>query len=94
MAAIAACVPVMRGPVNGVAPYPVTNQEFTKTLGRVLGRPTFMPAVPAVALKTLVGEFGQVLLDSQRAIPRAALAAGFRFRFPELEPALREILHR
>jgi len=84
----------LSGPVNGVAPHPVTNREFTKTLGHVLGRPTFMPAVPPIALKVLIGEFGQVLLDSQRAVPRAALNAGFAFRFPKLEPALREILHR
>jgi len=82
------------GPVNGVAPHPVTNREFTKTLGRVLGRPTFMPSVPPIALKVLIGEFGQVLLDSQRALPKAAVDAGFSFQFPELEPALREILHR
>jgi uncharacterized protein (TIGR01777 family) len=86
--------PSVSGPMNGVAPRPVTNHEFTKTLGRVLGRPTFMPAVPPLALKVLVGEFGTVLLDSQRAIPRAALQAGFVFRFPELEPALRELLDR
>jgi uncharacterized protein (TIGR01777 family) len=89
----AAANPNMIGPVNGVAPHPVTNREFTKTLGRVLGRPTFMPAVPPIALKVLIGEFGQVLLDSQRAVPKAALGAGFTFQFPELEPALHEILH-
>jgi uncharacterized protein (TIGR01777 family) len=91
---LAATNPALSGPVNGVAPHPVTNHEFTKTLGRLLGRPTFMPAVPPIALRVLIGEFGQVLLDSQRAVPRAALDAGFVFRFPELEPALREILHR
>jgi len=82
----------LNGPINGTAPHPVTNREFTKTLGRVLGRPTFMPAVPLVAIKLLFGEFGQVLLDSQRVLPTAALAAGFAFRFPELEPALRDVL--
>ena len=82
------------GPLNGVAPHPVTNREFTTTLGRVLGRPTFMPAVPPFALKLLIGDFGKVLLDSQRVLPRAALAAGFAFRFSELEAALRDVLHR
>jgi uncharacterized protein (TIGR01777 family) len=82
------------GPLNGAAPHPVTNREFTKTLGRVLGRPTFMPPVPPLALKTLVGEFAEVLLASQRAQPRAALAAGFAFRFSDLGPALRNVLHR
>jgi hypothetical protein len=90
----AAREPSIHGPLNGVAPHPLTNREFTTTLGRVLGRPTFMPAVPAFALKTLVGEFGQVLLDSQRVLPRAALAAGFAFRFRDLEPALRDVLKR
>ncbi len=84
--------PNLSGPVNGVAPHPVTNREFTKTLGRVLGRPIFMPAVPPFAIKLLIGEFGQVLLDSQRAVPRAALDAGFQFRHPELEAALRDIV--
>jgi hypothetical protein len=82
------------GPLNGVAPHPVTNREFTKTLGRVLGRPTFMPPVPAFVLKTMIGEFADALLGSQRVYPRAALAAGFAFRFPDLEPALCDVLHR
>jgi NAD dependent epimerase/dehydratase family enzyme len=82
------------GPLNGVAPHPVTNREFTKTLGRLLNRPTFMPAVPPLALKFLIGDFGEVLLDSQRAVPRAALAAGFKFQFSELEPALRDVSRR
>jgi uncharacterized protein (TIGR01777 family) len=82
----------VKGPLNGVAPNPVTNREFTKSLGRVLGRPTFMPAVPGFALKMLIGEFGQVLLASQRVFPRAASAAGFAFKFRDLEPALRDVL--
>jgi NAD dependent epimerase/dehydratase family enzyme len=51
-----------------------------------------MPAVPGFALDLLIGEFGEILLASQRAVPKAAQAAGFRFRFEELEPALRAIL--
>jgi uncharacterized protein (TIGR01777 family) len=88
----AAREPDINGPLNGTAPHPVSNREFTTTLGRVLGRPTFMPAVPPLALKILLGGFGQVLLDSQRALPRAALAAGFAFRYPELEGALQDVL--
>ena len=80
------------GPLNGAAPHPVTNREFTKTLGRVLGRPTFMPAVPSFALKLLLGEFAQVLLASQRVLPRAPLTAGFQFQYPDLEGALKNIL--
>lgn len=84
----------LAGPLNGVAPHPVTNREFTKTLGRVLGRPTFMPAVPGFVLRTMIGDFGEVLLASQRVYPRASLAAGFAFRFADLEPALVDVLHR
>ena len=82
----------VRGPLNGVAPNPVTNREFTKTLGKVLQRPTFMPAVPGFALKTMLGDFGEVLLASQRVQPKAAEAAGFTFRSRELEPTLRLVL--
>jgi uncharacterized protein (TIGR01777 family) len=80
------------GPLNGVSPNPVTNREFTKTLGRVLGRPTVLPSVPGLVLKTLTGDFAEVLLSSQRALPNAALTAGFAFKFPHLEPALRDVL--
>jgi uncharacterized protein (TIGR01777 family) len=82
------------GPLNGVAPYPVTNREFTKVLGRVLGRPTFMPPLPGFVLRILLGQFGQVLLASQRALPAVVLASGYRFAYAELETALRHILHR
>ena len=84
----------VQGPLNGVAPHPVTNREFTKTLGKVLGRPTFMPSVPGFVLKTMLGEFAQVLLASQRVVPQAALSRGFAFKFAELEPALRDVLGR
>lgn len=82
------------GPMNGVSPSPVTNREFTRTLGRVLGRPTFLPPVPRFVLRTMLGEFADILLQSQRVVPRAAEAAGFAFKFRELEPALRDVLHR
>ncbi len=81
------------GPLNGTAPHPVTNYEFTKTLGRVLKRPTFMPSPPVFMLKILIGEFANVLLQSQNAVPRRSLDAGFHFHYPDLEPALREILN-
>jgi uncharacterized protein (TIGR01777 family) len=90
----AAREPQLSGPINGTAPHPVTNREFTKKLGQVIGRPTFMPAVPPIALRILLGEFSQVLLASQRVLPRAALAAGFAFRFPNLEAALKDVLGR
>lgn len=80
----------MRGPVNAVAPNPVTNAEFTRTLGRVLGRPAVLP-VPAFALKAAFGQMAnEALLGSTRAIPRKLQELGFEFRYPELEAALTE----
>jgi uncharacterized protein len=82
------------GPVNAVAPNPVTNAEFTATLARVLGRPAFLH-VPAFAARLALGEFaGEMLLTSIRALPARLQQTGYRFRFPELEPALRHTLHR
>jgi len=83
------------GPVNLTAPAPVTNAGFTKTLGRVLKRPTFLP-VPSFGPKLLVGaELAQALLyDGQRVLPDVLLEAGFEFRHTDLEPALRAMLQR
>lgn len=81
----------VRGALNGVAPYPVINSEFTRELGQALHRPTIFP-VPAFALKTLFGEMSGILLASQRVAPVAAEEAGFRFRFPQLGPALGDLL--
>jgi uncharacterized protein len=81
----------VRGPFNGVAPFPVTNAEFTRELAHVLHRPALL-ALPAFALKLLYGEMSEVLLASQRVVPAAAEAAGFRFRFPKLAPALANLL--
>src|SRR5690606_2379223 len=80
----------LRGAVNGTAPNPVRNRDFARTLGRVLRRPALLPA-PAFALRLVFGEMADMLLTGQRAIPKAGLAAGFRCRFTELEPALRAI---
>lgn len=81
----------LRGPVNGVSPNPVTNAEFTRTLGRVVHRPALFP-VPGFGLKLIFGEMSQVMLGSQRVIPEVAQAAGFRFRYPDLEGALAQIV--
>jgi uncharacterized protein (TIGR01777 family) len=79
----------LRGPVNAVAPEAVSNAEFTRTLGRVLRRPTPFPA-PAFAIRTALGEMGQaLLLDGARVRPTALLEAGFDFRHGALEDALR-----
>jgi uncharacterized protein len=78
----------LRGPVNAVAPNSVTNHEFTKTLGRVLRRPTIFP-MPAFAARLAFGEMADgLLLASARVEPKRLIDAGFRFRFPELEAAL------
>ena len=81
----------VQGPLNGVAPEPVRNIEFTRQLAMALKRPAIFP-VPEFGLRLLFGELAQVLLASQRAMPRAAEAAGFRFRFPQLGPALADLL--
>jgi uncharacterized protein (TIGR01777 family) len=83
--------PGLRGPLNATAPHPLTNTEFTHTLGAALHRPAVLP-VPAFALKLKFGEMASVLLDSQRAIPEALQAAGFQFRYPDLGPALASLL--
>lgn len=80
------------GAVNAVAPQPIRNREFTKALGKVLGRPTVLPAVPAFALRLGMGDFADVVLASQRAIPAAAQTAGYDFQFPNLDAALRQII--
>lgn len=79
------------GPINGTAPNPVTNAEFTKKMGHALSRPAVVP-LPAFMLKTMFGEMADVMLSSQRVLPKAAEAAGYQFRYPELEPALHNVL--
>ena len=82
----------LRGPVNAVAPQARTNREFTKTLGRVLQRPTLLP-MPAFAARLAFGQMAdELLLCSQRAEPAKLVASGYKFRFPELEGALRHLL--
>jgi uncharacterized protein (TIGR01777 family) len=79
------------GPINATAPNPVTNAEFARALGRALHRPAFMPA-PAFALRLALGEMADaLLLSGQRAIPAKAERLGFRFRFTQLDDALRAI---
>ncbi len=81
----------LSGAVNAVAPEPVRQRDFAKTLGRVLRRPAVLPA-PAFALKLALGEFAGELLASTRAVPQKAQESGYRFRFPHLEEALRDLL--
>jgi uncharacterized protein (TIGR01777 family) len=81
----------LTGAVNGTSPAPVTNREFTRVVGSVLRRPTLLPA-PRLALRLALGEFADVILSSQRVVPKAAQASSFRFAHPDLEGALRDIL--
>jgi uncharacterized protein (TIGR01777 family) len=81
------------GPVNGTAPEPERNVDFTRKLAKALRRPALLPA-PGFALRLLLGDFAGVVLASQRAVPRALLESGFRFRYPTLELALGELLDR
>ena len=82
---------LVSGPLNGVAPNPVSNADFTRALAAAVHRPALFP-VPALALKLLFGEMAEVLLASQRVLPKAAEAAGFRFQFADLGPALADVL--
>jgi uncharacterized protein (TIGR01777 family) len=81
-----------RGAVNVVSPTPVTNLQFTKSLGRVLSRPTIAP-MPAFAAKLVLGKMAQdLLLASARVVPRKLSESGYRFAHPDLEGALRHVL--
>ncbi len=81
-----------RGPVNATGPIPVTNYHFSRIIGRVIGRPSWLP-VPGTLLRLVLGEMaGPLLLCGQRVVPVRALELGYRFRHSELEPALRSIL--
>ena len=77
----------LSGSVNGAAPNPVTNREFTKALASAVGRPALFPA-PAFALRLALGEFAEVLLASQRVAPEKAQAAGFQFEHRTIDSAL------
>jgi uncharacterized protein (TIGR01777 family) len=82
----------LRGPLNIVSPNPVTNEEFTRTLGHVLNRPTAL-AMPAFAARIAFGEMAdEMLLASQKVLPKKLLAAGFQFMFPTLEATLKRYL--
>lgn len=83
----------LSGPVNGTAPNPVTNAEFTTELADVLHRPALFP-VPRLALDLLFGEMAEVMLASLRVVPEAALKAGYQFQFPQLRPALAELFSK
>ncbi len=80
------------GAMNAVAPKPVTNGEFTHTLGKALGKPALLQ-IPAMVLKAGMGEMSDVVLSSMRVMPSVAKAHGFAWKYPELEPALRDCVN-
>ena len=85
--------PTLAGPVNVCSPNPVTNAEFTKTLGRVLSRPAFF-VVPRLAMKAAFGEMADMMFGSVRMSPTKLVESGFQFQHPDLEGALRHALGR
>lgn len=80
------------GAMNAVSPNLVTNREFARTLAKAVGKPALL-AVPAFLLKLIFGEAASILLDSQKVLPKVALATGYRFEHPELKEALRHLLY-
>lgn len=81
----------LSGPLNATAPEPLTNRDFSRTLGLVLGRPSWLP-LPGFALKLLLGEVADMLAEGQRVVPAKAQAAGYGFRYPTAEAALRQLV--
>ncbi|MFL3647385.1 MAG: DUF1731 domain-containing protein, partial [Cellvibrionales bacterium] len=91
---IAHCIdhPTLSGPVNATAPKPVSNRQFSRALGRALGRPALL-AMPGAIIRLLFGEMGdELLLRGQHALPEVLLTSGFKFKYPDLEVALEALL--
>lgn len=84
--------PEISGPVNFTSPNPVQNKTLASSLGRVMHRPAFFSA-PGFMLRLILGEFGSVLLEGQRVIPQKLLKSGFQFRYPDIDPALEQVIH-
>lgn len=82
--------PSCTGPLNGTAPAPVTNKEFSRALGKALGRPSFM-WTPGFALRAALGEAAEIVVNGQRVVPKKALALGYAFKYPTVESALAQI---
>ena len=83
--------PRWSGPVNGTAPEPQSNRDFSRALGSVLGRPAFLP-LPGAALRALYGEMAEIVTRGARVVPARALVLGYSFRHPQLTAALRDAL--
>jgi hypothetical protein len=85
--------PEISGPVNLCSPNPVRNKDLAKALGEALHRPSFLPA-PGFMIKLVLGEFGSVILEGQRVMPRRLLESGFAFQYPDIDKALGSIVGR
>jgi len=83
--------PRLSGPVNVCSPHPVRNKDLAKSLGKVLKRPSFVPA-PGFLVKLVLGEFGTVVLKGQRAIPEKLINQSFKFQYPSIDKALEDIM--
>ncbi len=83
--------PEISGPVNICSPNPVRNKDLAKALGKALHKPSFMPA-PGFMIKLVLGEFGSVILEGQRVIPKTLLENGFIFQYPDIDKALQNIV--
>lgn len=80
------------GVFNGVSPYPVTNNEMTKAIGKVVGKPVFLPNIPKFTMKFILGEMHEILFSSQHVSARKLLDKGFQFQFASLDKALENLL--
>jgi NAD dependent epimerase/dehydratase family enzyme len=83
--------PKVQGPLNLTAPEALTNRDFSKLLGKVLHRPSWLP-VPKFALKLALGEVAETLVTGQRVVPDVAMRLGYQFKHPDCEEALRSLL--
>jgi hypothetical protein len=83
--------PEISGPVNVCSPNPVRNKDLAKALGKALHKPSFVPA-PGFMIKLVLGEFGSVILEGQRVIPKKLLENGFVFQYPDIDKALQSIV--
>ncbi|MFO7979971.1 MAG: DUF1731 domain-containing protein [Candidatus Aminicenantes bacterium] len=83
--------PGLSGPVNVCSPHPVRNKDLAKSLGKVLKKPSFVPA-PGFLVKLVLGEFGTVVLKGQRVIPQKLLGHDFKFQYPDIDKALKNIM--
>jgi NAD dependent epimerase/dehydratase family enzyme len=84
--------PDVQGAYNSVAPEPATNEALTKQIAEVLGKPLFLPNVPAFALKLAIGEMAVSVLGSAKVSGQKITRAGFTYQYPGLNPALRDLL--